>query len=302
MNTATVLLSLLLAAPVPKRAEPAVILVHTADASVHLVNERGERLSQHQLANHTAQMVRLSPDKKSVAYFVKPQPQKPQAQIYVQRLNEPEASFVMEAQHVAHLFWMPDSERLVGSGLDIENGNQPQNFRHQCWLSWQTKLQPKTVEFYSLDGEYRLAGLSFDAKQFFALRTFDLRPVPPGGVLTPHLATYTFDFKLSHSALAIPAEAELTPIMPLPDGKRWLVRRSDPTNRVQRFGLYTTGKDGWELLVGQDRIDITQAIVSASAARIIGTNGKSLYAWDFEGQKLIHLIDFTEPIHGIDAR
>lgn len=291
----------LITAPIPEVVEAPAIVVHTADGVVRLLDDRGRELRCCDLGHRQARYVRLAPNRQRLAYAVRPEPAKSLVRVYTRSWEDKEPQLIMECEHLAALFWMPDSQTLVGSGLDITKGNLPQNFRHQCWLSWRVGLATNKVETYDLNGEYRLAGLSPDGTRFFAVRTFNPRPVAPG-VLSPRVETYWFDPTTRERAVAIPAEIDVTPVAPLPDGKRWLVRGVDPLDRQSRHGIYTVGREGWKALEGQDAAVVSQAVWVRQRRMIVGAIGRTLYMWDADGQNRRLLAEFDEVVRDLDAR
>jgi hypothetical protein len=185
--------------------------------------------------------------------------------------------------------------------LDIIKGNLPQNFRHQCWLSWKVHCEVKKETYFDLDGEYRFVGMTADDKLYIAVRTFDPKPVA-NRILAPQVETWLVDPKTLKLTLAIPAETDAMPIAMLPDGKRWLVRKTLPGDTTSRVGILKTDKNEIEILEGQKNAGYSHVVVSRDGKTIFAAEDRSIYSFDGSGGKRGKFLEMTEPIRELEAK
>jgi len=302
-------LALTMAAPVPKGPQPTYVVVATVAGDVLKLDATGKEVARFPLKDTAIRMVRLAPDHDRILVSSRAAPNKTTAKLFLRDWIANTATELPEAQHVAACFWLPDGTSVLASGLDIALGNQPQIPRHKCWQSWSVSTATQEVTKIELDGEYRLIGLSWDAKQYIAARTFDPKPVGKG-VLSPQLETYLVDRTTLKKQLVIPAERDAMPVAMLPDGTTWLVSKVAGADNLRRFGLFNTKDDSFTELPDQTQ-PYTYATVSPDGKQILasqrskgndGTWTGELFLIDIAGLKSRKFFETNSVILSIDWR
>ncbi len=239
------------AAPTPRPVGPPApppgrILVLLADGSLREFDPDGKRppraVAFHR-ADPPAYEARLSPDGRRVAFLVRGKAGRHAAEFRVRPADagpDVPSAPLHTARHVAHWFFAPDGKVLYGSGLDLEAANNPNAARHECWANWAVDLGTRAVTPVAAGGEYRIIGTDAAGKRFATARTFALRPVG-GGVFTPRVETHWTDRATLEHRAALPAEADVMPVAPFPDGTRWLVKRDATKQGLDRYAVYRDG-------------------------------------------------------------
>ena len=298
-----------MAAPVPKVPVPSFIVVSTSEGDVLKLDAAGKEVSRLIYKDAAIKFVRLSPDHSRLLVAARAQRNAITAKLFVHDWKTDKVIECPEAQHLDACFWMPDGKSVAASGLDIALGNQPQMFRHQCWLSWSVELTTKKESKLDIDGEYRIIGLSPDFKQYVAARTFD--PIPVGnGVLAPQIETHLVDCKTLKKTLAIKPELDVAPVSLLPDGKNWIVKKISGEDQRFRFGILDTRTDEYTEFPNQtvpyDHVvlspDGKQILASRKAgANVVKPTGQ-LILIDVDGLKSRKFFESNSMITSIDWR
>jgi len=298
-----------MAVPIPNGPTPSFVVASTTEGDVLKLDPSGKEVGRLAHKDSAITMVRLSPDHSRVLIAARSQPYKITATMFLREWKTDDVIELPEAQHLAACFWLPDGKSVAASGLDIALGNQPQLFRHQCWKSWSVESATEKETKIELDGEYRIVGLTPDAKQYIAARTFD--PIPVGnGVLSPQIETHLVDCKTLKKTLVLKPELEVAPVAILPDGKKWIVTKVSGADQRRRFGLLNIKDDTFTELPDQitpyDNAvfspDGKQILVSQ---RVVSNDGKAtgvLILIDVDGMKARKLYDSSSVITSIDWR
>jgi len=256
-----------MAVPIPKGPTPSFIVASTTEGDVLKLDPSGKEVGRLAHKDSAITMVRLSPDYSRVLIAARAQPNKTAAKLFLRDWKTDDSIELPEAQHLAACFWLPDGKSVAACGLDIALGNQPQLFRHQCWKSWGVESATKKETRIEMDGEFRLVGLTPDAKQFIAARTFD--PIPVGnGVLSPQIETHLVDCKSLKKTLAIKPENNVAPVAILPDSKNWIVTKVSAEDQRRRFGLLNSKDETFTELPDQI-IPYDNAVLSPDGKQIL---------------------------------
>jgi len=298
-----------MAAPIPKGSAPSFVVVSTKEGDLLKLDPSGKEVGRLIHKDSAITMVRISPDYTRVLIAARAPPSKTMAKLFIRDWKTDTITELPEAQHLAACFWLPDGKSVAASGLDIVLGNQPQSFRHQCWQSWSVESATKKETRIALDGEFRIVGLTPDAKQFVAARTFD--PIPVGnGVLSPQIETHLVDCKTLKKTLAIKAGIDVSPVAILPDGKNWIVAKVSGETPRRRIGLLNSDEGKFAELPNQI-VPYDNAVLSPDGKQILvsqrveSNDGKAtsvLILIDVDGMKSRKFFEANSVITSIDWR
>lgn len=286
-------------APLPKDKTTEIILVQS-NGEILRLNAQGRIQSRQKLVDAAPMLAAVSPEGKRVAWAERDDSQAFRVNIFCEDLVTSRRLELPPAQHVSALFWGRDGRSLRLSGLDIAEGNKPQNFRHQCWQSWSIDLATAIRMDLELEGEYRILGYVPKQTEYFAARTFNLRPVAVG-VLAPQVETHLVDVQTLKTRRVIAPDAEAIPIAMFPDGKRWLIRRMTGEDRLNRIGILDP--DGtFNVLPRQEKKAFRVATLTPDGESVLTAGSGQLWQISISDFMAIKLLETDAEIISIDIQ